>query len=46
MTALIEDELVGSVIKYDVDGEIFHRDLSDDDMDMDWGEWRGPNRDQ
>ena len=29
-----------------MDGEIFHRDLTDDDMDMDWGEWRGPNRDQ
>ena len=40
LTASIEDELVGSVIEYDVDGEIFHRDLSDDDMDMDWGEWR------
>ena len=46
VTEAIQDELVGSVIEYDVDGEIFHRDLSDDDMDMDWGEWRGPNRDQ
>ena len=38
LTASIEYKLVRSVIEYDVDGEIFHRDLSDDDLDMDWGE--------
>ena len=34
------------MIECDVDGEIFHRDVSDDKLDMDWGEWRGPNDDQ
>ena len=46
VTEAIQDELVGSGIEYDVDGEIFHRDLSDDDMDMDQGEWHIPNHDQ
>ena len=43
-TASIEDELVGSVIECEVDGEIFHRHLSSDDEDCDWGDWRAPTR--
>ena len=33
------DELVGSVVEYNIDGEIFHRDLSSDEEDLDWGDW-------
>ena len=43
-TAAIEDELVGSVIECEVDGEIFHRHLSSDDEDHDWGDWKAPTR--
>ena len=37
-TAAVEDKLVGSVIECEVDGEIFHRHLSDDDKNYNWGE--------
>ena len=41
-TAAVEDELVGSVIECEVDGETFHRYLSSDDEDCDWGDWKAP----
>ena len=43
-TAAVEDELVGSVIECEVDGEIFHRYLSSDDEECDWGDWKAPTR--
>ena len=46
LTSLVKDELVGSVIECEIDGEIFHRDLSDDDEECDWGDWRQVNRSQ
>ena len=46
LTSLIEDELVGSVIEYDIDGETFHRDPSSDDKDCDWGDWKHANHSQ
>ena len=39
VTESIADELVGSVVEYNIDGEIFHRDLSSDEEDLDWGDW-------
>ena len=44
LTASIEDELIGSVIEYEIDGNIFHRDLSDEDEDCEWGDWIGANK--
>ena len=38
VTASVEDELLGSVIKYEVDGETFHQDPGSDDEDSDWDE--------
>ena len=39
MTELIADELVGSVVEYEIDGDIFHRDVSSDEESLDWGDW-------
>jgi hypothetical protein len=39
VTESIADELVGSVIEYEVDGTIFHRDVDSEDEELDWGEW-------
>ena len=44
LTASIEDELIGSVIEYEIDGNIFHRDLSDEDKDCEWGDWIEANK--
>ena len=46
LTSLVNDELVGSTIECELDGEIFHRDASDDDKDCEWGDWQQANRSQ
>ena len=35
----IADELTDSVLEYNLDGEIHHRHLTEDDYDCDWGEY-------
>ena len=39
VTELIADELVGSVIECEIDGDTFHRDVSSDEESLDWGDW-------
>ena len=39
VTELIADELVGSAIECKIDGDVFHRDVSSDEEDLDWGDW-------
>ena len=39
LTQLINDELIGSVIEYDVDGEIYHCDVPADEDTYDWDDW-------
>ena len=47
LTDIVKDDLVGSVIEYFVDGEIFHREVDSDDEDCDyWGDWEDANRSQ
>ena len=44
VTESISDELVGSIIEYNIDGDIFHRDVSSDEEDLDWGDWKNETR--
>ena len=45
-TEAVEDELVGSVIEFEIDGDIFHRHLSPEDEDTEWGDWYNSNKGQ
>ena len=44
VTESIEDELVGSVIEYFIDGEIFHGDVDEADDTLSWGDWDATGR--
>lgn len=39
LTQAIQDELVDSVIEYNINGAIFHQFLEDFDTEYDWGGW-------
>ena len=39
VTMLIEDELVDSVLEFDVNGDIHHLHLDSEDESCDWGDW-------
>ena len=43
-TELVADELVDSVIEFEVDGAVFHRYLDSDDEECEWGEWQNEER--
>ena len=42
LTELVKDELVDSVLEYEVDDEYFHVHLGDDTASYDWGDWDTP----
>ena len=42
-TATVQDELVGSVIEYEIDGDLYHRYVDSDDEDYEWGERKANN---
>ena len=39
LTELIQDELIPSVLEYDIDGEYYHRYLTPEDEACNWGDW-------
>ena len=46
LTECIQDELVDSVIEYDVNGVIYHQSVDDSDDDSYWGDWETNSRNQ
>ena len=42
VTMLINDELIESVLEYEVDGEYYHRELDAEDLSCEWGDWDTP----
>ena len=44
VTESIQEELVDSVVEFEVNGHIFHNHTDDYDSDMEWGDWRAINQ--
>ena len=40
LTELISDELVDSVIEFEINGVVYHRHVDSDDEEYDWGDWQ------
>ena len=40
LTELIRDELVDSVIEFEINGVVYHRHVDSDDEEYNWGDWQ------
>ena len=39
LTEMIQDEILSSVLEYEIDGDYYHRYLTPEDETCDWGDW-------